>query len=64
MWDRLQTRIHKPLIGLHSPQERVRQTISISTEPGTEAKVSTVNTQANDFSPLTIQCLYANVLLC
>ncbi|XP_006889520.1 PREDICTED: 40S ribosomal protein S20-like [Elephantulus edwardii] len=37
-WDRFQMRIHKRLIGLHSPSEIGKQITSLSTEPGVEVK--------------------------
>lgn len=33
-WDYFQMRIHKRLIGLHSPSEIVKRITSISIEPG------------------------------
>ncbi|KAB0399210.1 hypothetical protein E2I00_014370, partial [Balaenoptera physalus] len=39
-WDRFQMRIHKRLIDLHSPSEIVKQSTSISTEPGVEVEVT------------------------
>ena len=42
-WDRLQMRIHKRLIDLHSPSEIVKPITSISIEPGVEVEVITVD---------------------
>nr|XP_044997423.1 40S ribosomal protein S20-like [Jaculus jaculus] len=39
-WDPFQMRIHKRLIDVHSPSEIVKQSISISTEPGVEVEVT------------------------
>lgn len=39
-WDRLQMRIHKRLIDLHSPSEIVKPITSISIEPGVEVEVT------------------------
>ena len=39
-WDRFEMRIHKRLIDLHSPSEVVKQSTSISIEPGVEVEVT------------------------
>jgi len=39
-WDRLELRIHKRLIDLHSPSEVVKQITSIKIEPGVEVEVT------------------------
>ncbi|XP_068393653.1 small ribosomal subunit protein uS10-like [Eschrichtius robustus] len=39
-WDRFQMRIHKRLIDLYSPSEIVKQSTSISIEPGVEVEVT------------------------
>lgn len=39
-WDCFQMRVHKPLTGLHSPSEIVKQITSISIEPGVEIEVT------------------------
>eukprot|EP01088_Endostelium_zonatum_P003403 TRINITY_DN14613_c0_g1_i1.p1 TRINITY_DN14613_c0_g1~~TRINITY_DN14613_c0_g1_i1.p1 ORF type:complete len:148 (+),score=37.51 TRINITY_DN14613_c0_g1_i1:215-658(+) len=39
-WDRLEMRIHKRLIDLHSPSEVVKQITSIQIEPGVEVEVT------------------------
>jgi len=39
-WDRLELRIHKRLIDLHSPTEVVTQITSIRIEPGVEVEVT------------------------
>mmetsp|Transcript_1190 Transcript_1190/g.1569 ORF Transcript_1190/g.1569 Transcript_1190/m.1569 type:complete len:120 (-) Transcript_1190:35-394(-) len=43
-WDRLQMRIHKRIIDLHSPSEIVKQITSISIEPGVEVEVTIADT--------------------
>jgi len=42
-WDRLEMRIHKRVIDLHSPSEVVKQITSISIEPGVEVEVTIAN---------------------
>lgn len=39
-WDRYEMRIHKRLIDLHSPSEKVKQITSIAIEPGVEVEVT------------------------
>ena len=39
-WDKLEMRIHKRLIDLHSPADVVKQITSISIEPGVEVEVT------------------------
>uniref|UniRef100_A0A7S0N541 Small ribosomal subunit protein uS10 domain-containing protein n=1 Tax=Pyramimonas obovata TaxID=1411642 RepID=A0A7S0N541_9CHLO len=39
-WDRLEMRIHKRLIDLHSPADVVKQITSINIEPGVEVEVT------------------------
>mmetsp|Transcript_22065 Transcript_22065/g.30652 ORF Transcript_22065/g.30652 Transcript_22065/m.30652 type:complete len:125 (-) Transcript_22065:221-595(-) len=41
-WDRLEMRIHKRLIDLHSPADVVKQITSINIEPGVEVEVTMV----------------------
>jgi len=39
-WDKLEMRIHKRLIDLHSPADVVKQITSINIEPGVEVEVT------------------------
>mmetsp|Transcript_33819 Transcript_33819/g.56778 ORF Transcript_33819/g.56778 Transcript_33819/m.56778 type:complete len:126 (+) Transcript_33819:118-495(+) len=39
-WDRMEMRIHKRLIDLHSPADVVKQITSINIEPGVEVEVT------------------------
>merc|ERR1712178_518548 len=39
-WDKMEMRIHKRLIDLHSPQDVVKQITSINIEPGVEVEVT------------------------
>ena len=55
-WDRFQMRIHKRLIGLHSPSEIVKQITSISIEPGVEVEVTIADAYINLFNKSIISC--------